>query len=111
MAYLESGRLADAERVYKWSLATGEDYAPSHNGLGLVSIQKKDLPSARVHFEKAVQLDPDLLEAQLNLGRIYKIMGDNKRARACFEAFLARAPRAEYDHIIPKIQAELAAMP
>ena len=92
-------------------LATGEEYAPAHNGLGLVSIRKEDLPCARVHFEKAVQLDPGLLEAQLNLGRMYKILGDNKRARACFEAFLAKAPSAEYGHIIPKIEKELAEMP
>jgi len=111
LAYLESGRLADAERVFKWSLASGEDYAPSHNGMGLVSIQKQDLATARIHFEKAAQLDPNLLEAQLNLGRIYKIMGDNQRARRCFETFLARASPGEYGHLIPKIRAELAVMP
>ncbi len=110
LAYLESGRLGDAERVYKWSLATSEDFAPSHNGLGLVSIEKQDLPGARVHFEKAVQLDPSFLEAQLNLGRTYKLLGDQPRARACFEAFLAKASRAEYGHIIPRIEAELAQM-
>ncbi len=110
LAYLESGRLADAERVYKWSLATGADFAPSHNGLGLVSIEKQDLPGARVHFEKAAQLDPNFLEAQLNLGRTYKLLGDQPRARACFEAFLAKASRAEYGHIIPQIQAELGQM-
>ncbi|MFN0193532.1 MAG: tetratricopeptide repeat protein, partial [Aestuariivirga sp.] len=110
LAYLESGRLGDAERVYKWSLATSEDFAPSHNGLGLVSIEKQDLPSARIHFEKSVQLDPNFLEAQLNLGRTYKLLGDQPRARACFEAFLAKASRAEYGHIIPRIEAELAQM-
>jgi choline-sulfatase len=109
-AYLETGKVADAERVYKWSLATGEEYAPAHNGLGLVAIQKQDLPAARGHFEKAVQLDPDLLEAQLNLGRIYKIMGAKARARACFKAFLAKASPAEYGEIIPKVREELAAM-
>jgi hypothetical protein len=57
-----------------------------------------------------VQLDPDLLEAQLNLGRIYKIMGAKARARACFKAFLAKASPAEYGEIIPKVREELAAM-
>lgn len=109
-AYLETGKVADAERVYKWSLATGEEYAPAYNGLGLVAIQKQDLPAARGHFEKAVQLDPDLLEAQLNLGRIYKIMGAKARARACFKAFLAKASPAEYGEIIPKVREELAAL-
>jgi tetratricopeptide (TPR) repeat protein len=111
MAYLESGRLQDAERVFKWSLATGDEDALTYNGLGLVSIRKQDLTAARGHFEKAVQLDPNLLEAQLNLGRIYKMIGAYTRARACFEAFLAKAPAAEYRELIPKIRQELAAMP
>jgi len=111
LAYLEAGRLADAEKAYRWSLASNDAYALTHNGLGLVSIEKQDLTNARVHFEKAVQLDPGLLEAQLNLGRLYKMQGDMKRARQCWEAFLAKASPAEYGHIIPKIRAELAAMP
>jgi len=82
----------------------------AHNGLGLVSIQKHDLTAARGYFEKAVQLDPELLEAQLNLGRIYKIMGLNDRARASFKAFLAKASPVEYGPIIPKVKAELAEM-
>jgi Flp pilus assembly protein TadD len=110
LAYLELEKVTDAERVYKWCLATGEAYAGAHNGLGLVAIRKQDLPAARTHFERAVQLDPELWEAQLNLGRVYKIMGDTRRARATFEAFLAKAPRAEFSELIPKLQAEIATM-
>ncbi len=65
---------------------------------------------ARVHFERAVQLDPDLVEAQLNLGLIYKMNGDIPRAKACFQAFIAKAPRAQYASLIPKVQAEIATM-
>jgi len=110
MAYLETGKLADAERVFKWSLASDDKYALAYNGLGLVSIKKQDQAAARGYFEKAVQLDPDLLEAQLNLGRIYKIMGANAQARACFEAFLAKASPAEYGPIITQLKEELAEM-
>ena len=73
-------------------------------------MRRQDLAAARGYFEKAVQLDPELLEAQLNLGRIYKMMGANTRARACFEAFLAKASPAEYGQIIEKVKAELAGM-
>jgi tetratricopeptide (TPR) repeat protein len=110
MAYLETGRLADAERVFKWSVTADDKFALAYNGLGLVSVQKQDLPAARGYFEKAVQLDPDLLEAQLNLGRIYKMSGATAQARACFEAFLAKASPAEYGPVIAKVKAELAAM-
>jgi arylsulfatase A-like enzyme/Flp pilus assembly protein TadD len=106
-AYLEKGRPADAERVYKWILATGEQYAPAYNGLGLIAIGSRNMPVARENFEKAVQLDPDLVEAQLNLGLIYKMMGANTRARECFEAFLAKASPRQYAQIIPKVKQEL----
>lgn len=108
MAYLDTGRPADAERVYKWCLATGDAFAPAYNGLGLAAVEKRDMAAARGYFEKAVQADPDLLEAQLNLGRSYKMIGANTRARECFEAFLAKATPAEYGAIIPRIKAELA---
>jgi arylsulfatase A-like enzyme/Flp pilus assembly protein TadD len=110
MAYLETGKPQEAERVFKWSLATDEKFALGYNGLGLVAIERRDLPAARGYFEKAVQLDPDLLEARLNLGRIYKINGDKAKARACFEEFLKKAPPAEYGPIIAKLKEELATM-
>jgi len=110
MAYLETGRLSDAERTFQWAVKSEPDFALAHNGLGLIAIERKDLSSARGHFEKAVQLDPGLLEAQLNLGRIYTMMGANTKARVCFEAFLARASQSEWGHVIPKVKAELAAM-
>jgi arylsulfatase A-like enzyme/Tfp pilus assembly protein PilF len=110
MAYLDAGKVADAERTFKWSLATGNETALAYNGLGLVSIQKQDVATARGYFEKAVHLDPDLLEAQLNLGRAYKILGDIPRARAAFEAFLAKAPPAQYGPIIAELRQELATM-
>jgi Tfp pilus assembly protein PilF len=80
----------------------------AHNGLGLVAIGRQDVAAARGHFERAVQLDPDLVEAQLNLGLIYKMMGDRARARQCFEAFVAKAPRAQYGPIIAQVKQELA---
>jgi tetratricopeptide (TPR) repeat protein len=111
LAYLESGRIADAERVCNWILKTGADYAPAYNTLGLASIQKRDLTHARIYLEKAVQLDPNLADAHLNLGRIYTFLGANARARASFEAFLAKATPKEYGRIIPMVKAELARMP
>lgn len=110
MAYMDTQRIEDSERTFKWLLATDAHYAPAHNGLGLVAVQKHDMLAARRYFEQAAQFDPNLLEAQLNLGRIYKNIGAVTKARACWETFLAKASPAEYGRIIPKIKAELAAM-
>ncbi|HEY3439329.1 MAG TPA: sulfatase-like hydrolase/transferase [Paludibaculum sp.] len=108
-AYLEGGKVAESERCFRWVL-TIEENAAAYNGLGLIAIQRQDLAAARVHFERAVALDSGLVEAQLNLGLIYKMSGDIPRARACFQVFVAKAPRAQYGKLIPQVEAELASM-
>jgi arylsulfatase A-like enzyme/Flp pilus assembly protein TadD len=107
-AYLEQGRLADAERVLKGIVAIEPTNAAAQNGLGILAIQRQDGTSARGYFEKAVELDPDLVEAHLNLGLLYKMAGDRARARASFEQFLAKAPPRQYGEQIPKVRAALA---
>jgi tetratricopeptide (TPR) repeat protein len=109
-AYLETGRLADAESVFKWILANDASYAAAANGMGLIAIQKQDMGSARTYFERAVQLDPDLAEAHMNLGVLYGMMGDRARARSSLQAFLAKASPTQYAHIIPKVRKELATL-
>jgi len=107
-AYLEKGRVADAERVFQWILANDPHSPEAHNGLGLIAIQRRDMAAAQTQFEQAVQLNPDLVEAQMNLGLIYAMSGDRARARQCFEAFLAKAPPAQYGALFPKVRAQLA---
>jgi arylsulfatase A-like enzyme/Flp pilus assembly protein TadD len=107
-AYLETGHLPEAERVYKAISTIDPSFAAAYNGLGVIAIQKQDGVTARGYFEKAIQLDPDQVEAQLNLGLIYKMAGDRKRARTCFETFLAKASPAQYGQVIPKVREELS---
>jgi arylsulfatase A-like enzyme/tetratricopeptide (TPR) repeat protein len=109
-AYLEKGRVSNAERVLKWILAMDPDDAAAQNGLGLIAIQRHDPAAARGYFERAVQLDPDMVEAQLNLGLIYKMAGDRVRARSCLEAFLAKASPTQYASVIPRVRQELASL-
>jgi tetratricopeptide (TPR) repeat protein len=108
-AYLEEGRLPASERRFRWVL-TLEENAPAYNGLGLIAIQRQDFPAARANFEHAVLLDPNLVEAQLNLGLIYKMAGDIPHAKVCFQTFLAGASPVQYKKIIPQVREELAAM-
>jgi choline-sulfatase len=107
-AYLEKGRLADAERVFQWVLTNDANFAAAQNGMGLIAIQKRNHQAAMGYFQKAVALDPDLVEAHLNLGLLYEMAGDRARARASFETFLAKASPAHYGQVIPKVKQELA---
>ena len=107
-AYLERARLDDAERVFKWVLTTDPTSAAAYNGMGLIAIQRQDAAKARGYFEKAVELDPDLIEGQLNLGLIYRMAGEGSKARTCFEIFLAKASPAQYGDVIPKVRDALS---
>ena len=109
VVYRETGRLADAEKVLESILKSGEEYAAAYNELGMLAFQKGDKAKALSYFERAAKLDPSY---QLNLGRLYKMIGDNVRARAAFESFLAAAAsRPEYRQLIPQVRNELAAIP
>jgi arylsulfatase A-like enzyme/Flp pilus assembly protein TadD len=91
-AYLQSGRLADAERTFRWVL-TIQPYAPAYNGLGIVADKRNNIMDARKNFQRAVQLDPAYVEGQLNLGIACMQTHDIPCARAAFRAFVAHAPK------------------
>ena len=109
-AYLEKGRVGEAERAFKWILTNDSGAAAAQNGMGLVSIQKRDFQAARGYFERAAQLDPDLVEVHMNLGLIYEMAGDRARARASLETFLAKASPAQYGSILPRVREKLASL-
>jgi tetratricopeptide (TPR) repeat protein len=65
VAHQQSGQAAQAERLYR----ALPGFAESWNNLGVI-LQSRGLEQeARQAFEKALQLDPKLDEAALNLGR------------------------------------------
>jgi tetratricopeptide (TPR) repeat protein len=104
-AYRETGRVADAERVLNAIIASGEEFAPAYNELGMVAFQKGEMAMAREHFEKAATLDGTY---QLNLGRLYRMAGESGKARAAYEAFLKVAgSRPEYRDLAREARKEL----
>lgn len=108
VAYRQTGRTGDSERVLDSIIQSGEEYPPAYNERGMTAYQKGDMAGARIYFEKAAQLDA---KYQFNLGRLYKMAGEAARARACFEAFLA-APSSdpEYKKLAAQVKAELAGL-
>lgn len=105
-AYRGVGRVADAERVLNAIIASGEEFAPAYNELGMVAFQKGEIAKAREHFEKAARLDAAY---QLNLGRLYRMAGEGDKARHAYEAFLASADnRPEYRDLVLEARKELA---
>ncbi len=102
IAYSDNNQLADAEREFQRVLAI-QQYVPAYNGLGLLAVKRQDFPDARKNFERAVQLDPNYVDAQLNLGVLCMQTHDVACARAAFNAFLAKASPVQYKDMIPKV--------
>ncbi len=107
-AYLQSGQLANAERVFHWVLAI-QPYAPAYNGLGIIADKRNDVVRARANFEKAVQLSPNYVEGQLNLGIVCNQVHDIPCARTAFRAFVANAPK-DYGPELEQAKVALAHM-
>jgi arylsulfatase A-like enzyme/Tfp pilus assembly protein PilF len=107
-AYVQVGRIADAERVYKWVLAI-QPYAPAYNGLGIIAVKSQDYAGARKNFEHAIQLDPNYVEGQLNLGIVCAQTHDFPCARKAFKVFVANAPPS-YGKVILQAKSALVQM-
>lgn len=77
----------------------GDKFAPLHNALGLLALKQDQVAESLGHFLKAVELDPALIEARMNVGNI--VLGFRKydEAAANFDAVLKLSPRS-YDAMI-----------
>ncbi|HXX84671.1 MAG TPA: XrtA/PEP-CTERM system TPR-repeat protein PrsT [Casimicrobiaceae bacterium] len=66
-----------------------------YNLKGLVYSTKRDLPTARANFEKAIQLQPNFLPAISNLSQLDRLDGKPDVGRKRFEAVLETEPKNE----------------
>jgi Tfp pilus assembly protein PilF len=108
VAYIQTGRESDAERVLQAVLARSPRDGTAHNLYGNLEIGRRREAEARRHFELAIECDPDLAEAYLNLGLIAQNAGDTQAAIGYFKGFLKRADKVKYREIIPKVDAALS---
>jgi tetratricopeptide (TPR) repeat protein len=82
-----------------WTPEMKKYVAVVHNTLGLVSLNKKSYKDAIPSFKKAVELDPELYEARLNLAAVSLRFRDYATAEDQFKAVVAAQPR-NYEAII-----------
>lgn len=86
------GDLDRSEQAYRRALQFDATYADACNGLGVVFVQRKRPLDAIALFQQALQHDPRLYEAQLNLGIAYQESGDRVKAAEAYRRVLATAP-------------------
>lgn len=76
------GDLAAAAEAFRRALALAPRLPDAANGLGAVLVQQKQAAEGVKWLEQAVAVDPNFVEAQLNLGIAFQESGDLARARS-----------------------------
>jgi tetratricopeptide (TPR) repeat protein len=88
-----------AEVVCRQAQMLDADYAPIYNTWGLIKVYKGDVISALRFFQRAITLDPDLFEAQMNFGEVTISFRGYEDGRNAFARAVELEP-SNYDAII-----------
>jgi len=86
LQYLKDGE--DAISVATEGLAINDSDAQLHNLLGWALVENNDLVRAEEELNRAIELDPELAAAYLNLGALYEKKNDTSKAREVYQRAL-----------------------
>lgn len=73
-----------AEYLLRQVAEKADQFADVHHMLGVITHSRGDFAEAERHFERAVQLNPNYTEAQLNLMVTYNDLGKYEEARRIY---------------------------
>ncbi|MEL6344998.1 MAG: tetratricopeptide repeat protein [Myxococcota bacterium] len=91
-AYFAKGEYAMSQLCAEKAKTMAEGDAGIYNNIGVTFLVMDDEPAAIEEFKTARKLDPDNLEANLNLGYVALNSGDYILAKECFEKALENTP-------------------
>jgi tetratricopeptide (TPR) repeat protein len=84
MTFHQSAQYADAETLYRATLAKNPDAWLAHINLGYVYLRQQRFELAVAETREAIRLNPDLPQAQNNLGSAYLGLNQADQAVAAF---------------------------
>jgi pentatricopeptide repeat protein len=79
-----------AEYLLRQVAEKADQFADVHHMLGVITHSRGDFAEAEHHFERAVQLNPNYTEAQLNLMVTYNDLGKYEEARKIYAEMRSR---------------------
>ncbi len=88
--HFEKRELEKAEYLLKQVLEKTERFADVYDMLGVIAHGKGDFTTAEAYFERAVGLNPNYTEAQLNLMVTYNDLGKYDAARRIYSEIRSR---------------------
>ncbi len=88
---VKQDRFPEAREIYQTGLAIQPDSASLYNNLGQVLLDKNP-DGAIAAYQRAIELEPDLVLAHYNLGKAWQIQGEHSVAVACFDRVVELNP-------------------
>jgi tetratricopeptide (TPR) repeat protein len=89
----DESKLNIAELVCDQAAAINANWAPIHNIEGLIQLQRKNVSAALARFKDAVGIDPNYIEANMNIGEITLNARDYTTAEGAFKTVIAQQPQ------------------
>lgn len=90
--HYEQGEYDKAEYLLRQVVNEAHGFADVHHMLGVIAHSKGDFVQAESYFERAVAINPNYTEAQLNLMVTYNELGKYEAARGVYATVSERAP-------------------
>ncbi|XP_074126747.1 protein O-mannosyl-transferase TMTC1 isoform X4 [Sminthopsis crassicaudata] len=84
-----------AEEVYQAGIKNCPESSDLHNNYGVFLVDTGTPESAMYHYQQAIQLSPHHHVAMVNLGRLYRSLGENKEAEEWYKRALDITQTAE----------------
>ncbi|XP_042323572.1 protein O-mannosyl-transferase TMTC1 isoform X5 [Sceloporus undulatus] len=88
-------QLKEAEEVYQAGIENCPESSDLHNNYGVFLVDTGSPETAVSHYQKAIQLSPSHHVAMVNLGRLYRSLGQNKEAETWYKRALKVTRKAE----------------
>jgi Tfp pilus assembly protein PilF len=93
---LKNGQADEAKVWIDRSLRTNPEYVPSLINRAHLAMRRREYVTAENDLQKAGQLDPSSLDAQLALGILYRKTGRMSAAKLAFEKAIAIDPQSAF---------------
>ncbi|XP_046535119.1 protein O-mannosyl-transferase TMTC1 isoform X1 [Equus quagga] len=91
----EQERFKEAEDIYQAGIKNCPDSSDLHNNYGVFLVDTGSPEKAVAHYQQAITLSPSHHVAMVNLGRLYRSLGDNSVAEEWYKRALQVARKAE----------------
>ncbi|XP_075796822.1 protein O-mannosyl-transferase TMTC1 isoform X4 [Pelodiscus sinensis] len=91
----EQEQFKEAQEVYQAGIENCPESSDLHNNYGVFLVDTGAPERAVSHYQQAIWLSPNHYVAMVNLGRLYRSLGENKEAEAWYKRALKVSRKAE----------------